>query len=33
LVKDTVKKTSDGIKKLVKRWDRCVDVEEDYVEK
>jgi hypothetical protein len=24
---------SDGIKKLVKHWDRCVEVEGDYVEK
>jgi hypothetical protein len=23
---------SDGIKKLMKRWNRCVEVEEDYVE-
>jgi hypothetical protein len=34
LVKDATKKLfSDGIKKLVKRWNRCVEVEEDYVEK
>jgi hypothetical protein len=24
---------SDGIKKLMKRWNRCVEVEGDYVEK
>jgi hypothetical protein len=24
---------SDGIKKLLKRWNRCVEVEGDYVEK
>jgi hypothetical protein len=24
---------SDEIKKLVKHWNRCVEVEEDYVEK
>jgi hypothetical protein len=34
LVKDVSKKTfSDGIEKLVKRWNRCVEVEGDYVEK
>jgi hypothetical protein len=25
--------SSKGIKKLVKRWNRCVEVEGDYVEK
>jgi hypothetical protein len=24
---------SDGIKKLVKRWNRCVELEGDYIEK
>jgi hypothetical protein len=24
---------SDGIKKLAKRWNRCVEVDGDYVEK
>jgi hypothetical protein len=24
---------SDGIKKLLKRWNRCVEVEGDYVER
>jgi hypothetical protein len=37
LVKDATppppKKNSDGIKKLVKLWNRCVEVEGDYVEK
>jgi hypothetical protein len=37
LIKDTTKNTffPDGIKKkkLVKRWNRCVEVEGDYVEK
>jgi hypothetical protein len=34
LVKDVTKKiVSDGIKKLVKCWNRCVEVEGDYVEK
>jgi hypothetical protein len=35
LVKAATKKTfsSDGIKKLVKRWNRCVEVDGDYVEK
>jgi hypothetical protein len=29
----TKKKKSDGIKELLKRWKRCVEVEGDYVEK
>jgi hypothetical protein len=34
LVKDaTMKLFPDGIKKLVKVWNRCVEVEGDYVEK
>jgi hypothetical protein len=34
VVKDTTKKPfSDGIKKLVKCWNWCIEVEEDYVEK
>jgi hypothetical protein len=36
LVKEATQKKvffSDGIKELVKRWNRCVEVEEDYVEK
>jgi hypothetical protein len=33
LVKDATKKLFYGIKKLVKSWNRCVEVEEDYVEK
>jgi hypothetical protein len=35
LVKDATKKLffSDGIIKLLKRWNRCVEVEEDYAEK
>jgi hypothetical protein len=35
LVKDATKKLfSDGIKKeLLKRWNRCLEVEGDYVEK
>jgi hypothetical protein len=36
LVKDVTKKTfffSDGIKQLVKRWNRCVEVDGDYIEK
>jgi hypothetical protein len=31
-VKDATKKNSDGIKRLVKDWNRCVEVEGDYVE-
>jgi hypothetical protein len=33
LVKDGKKKNSGGIKKLVKHWNRCVEVEGDYVRK
>jgi hypothetical protein len=35
LVKDATKKLflSDGIKKKLTRWNRCVEVEGDYVEK
>jgi hypothetical protein len=34
LVEDATKKLSfDGIKELVKSWNRCVEVEVDYVQK
>jgi hypothetical protein len=34
LVKDATKICfSDGIKRILKRWNRCVEVEGDYVEK
>jgi hypothetical protein len=35
LVKDATKKLffSDGIKKHMKRWNRCVEVEGGYIEK
>jgi hypothetical protein len=34
LINDANKKLfSDGIKKLVKPWKRCVEVEMDYIEK
>jgi hypothetical protein len=34
LVKNATKKLfSDGSKKIVKRWNRCVEVEGDYIEK
>jgi hypothetical protein len=32
-LKHNQKTFSDGIKKLVKRWSLCVEVEGDYVEK
>jgi hypothetical protein len=31
-VEDAAKKISDGIEKIAKRWNRCVEVEGDYVE-
>jgi hypothetical protein len=33
LVKDATTTTTTTTKKLVKRWNRCVEVEGDYVEK
>jgi hypothetical protein len=34
LVKNATKELfSDGIKKVVKRWNRCVEVDGDYAEK
>jgi hypothetical protein len=33
LVKDATTKLSDGIKKAMKHWKRCVEVEGDSVEK